>query len=229
MSNNKHFFDWCKVPPEPPKNRYKKLLAGSIIVTVLSVSLFTSLFMFNAGMLVEQTGAIVYPTVVLSVASVAEGPKYIQNVTYQCMNDTYQQSYQKVQMSPLMFSCTGGHNIGDIGCATASIVNAGEKDLTVTTIEIYHENTLFASVTGPFIVKAHSKGSIDFQVYNLNELAKSEVLWRTGKQISNNDTSREWVQYWLPVVYNAVIKTSEGVTYTDDNFEFPTAPGPVDA
>ncbi|MGD6810680.1 MAG: hypothetical protein ACQCN3_13365 [Candidatus Bathyarchaeia archaeon] len=227
MSNNNHLFDWCRMPPEPPKNRHKRLLAGSLIITVLSISILSTLTAFNVGMMAGQTGALAAPKVVLSIADVAEGPKYIQNVTYQCTNDTYQQSLQKSPTSPLKFGCTGGHSIGETGCATANLINDGEKDLTVTAIEIYQGNTLFASVTGPFTVKAHSKGEIDFQVYNLNELAKSEVLWRTGKQIPNGDTSREWVQYWLPVLYNAVIRTSEGVTYTDYNFVFPTAPGSI--
>ena len=90
MSTGNKFVNWCRMPPEPPKNRHKKLLAGSLIFAVLSVSLFASLPLFSVSMMAGQTGALVAPSVVLSVANLAEGPKYIQNVTYQRVNDTYQ-------------------------------------------------------------------------------------------------------------------------------------------
>ncbi|XHH07693.1 MAG: hypothetical protein ACFCUE_08915 [Candidatus Bathyarchaeia archaeon] len=220
MSTDNRFMDWCRMPPEPPKNKHKKLFAGSLIFVVLSVSLFACLPLFNVGMMAGQTGVLGVTGVVLSVANLAEGPKYIQNVTYQCVNDTYQ-SVQDICSDILRFGCSSGHRDGDLGYATAKIINNGETNLTVTAIEIYHVGNLFAVINGPFTVEAHSEGLVNFQVFNLTELSKSEVQWITGK----DEITVDWVQYWYPVLYRAVLKTSEGITVTDDCFFFPTAPG----
>jgi hypothetical protein len=176
-------------------------------------------------MMAGQTSAFAMPSVVLSVANLAEGPKYIQNVTYQYTNEPYQQPVQKYDLGTLRFGFKSSHSAGDLGNVNANIVNNGEKDLIVTGIEIYRGSNLFASINGQFIVNAHSEGSINFQVYNLKDLSKSEVQWLTGRQITNTEASLEWVQYWRPVLYNAVLKTSEGVMATDYHFTFPTAPG----
>lgn len=205
------------MPPEPPKNRNKKLFAGSLIFTVLSVSLFASLPFFSISMV---TGPASIPGVVLSVANLAEGPKYIQNVTYQRVNDTYQ-SVQDDKIDVLRFGCINSYRSGDLGNATANIINNGEKNLTVTTMEIYHADRLFAVINGPFTIGAHSEGSINFQVYNLTELAKAEVQWLTGK----DTTSSDWAQYWYPALYRVVFRTLEGVTVADECFFLPTAPG----
>ncbi len=219
MSKGSKFVNWCRMPPEPPKNSHKKLLAGSLIFAVLSVSFFAILPLFNVGMMAGQSGALVMPSVVLSVVNLAEGPKYIQNVTYQCINDTYI-PVQDIS-SEIRFGCISGYRNGDFGNATANIVNNGEENLTVTTIEIYNAGNLFAVVNGPFTVGAHSEGLVNFQVYNLTQLSKSEVQGITGR----GTTSLDWAQYWHPVLYHAVLRTAEGITVTDDCFFFPTAPG----
>ncbi len=219
MSTDNHFADWCKMPPEPPKNNHKKLLAGGLIFTVLSVGLFACLPLFGISMMAGQTGALVAPSVVLSVANLAEGPKYIQNVTYQCINDTYQPVQDNSPMS-LRFSDTSSYRNGDLGNITTSLVNNCGENLTVVTMEIYHKGNLFAVINGPFTIDAHSEGLFNFQVCNLTELSKSEVQWLTGK-----NTTFDWAQYWYPVRYYAVLRTAEGITLTDDCFFFPTAPG----
>lgn len=63
MNTDNKLVNWCRMPPEPPKNRHRKLLAGSLIFTVLSVSLFASLPLFNMSMIAGQTGARVMPSV----------------------------------------------------------------------------------------------------------------------------------------------------------------------
>ncbi len=220
MSTDNHFANWCRMPPEPPKNGHKKLIAGSLIFAVLSVSLFASLPLFSVSMMAGQTGALVAPSVVLSVANLAEGPKYIQNVTYQYVNDTYQ-SVQDASSDILQFGCISSYRNGDLGNATAKIVNNGEKNLTITSIELYLADNLFAVINGPFTLGAYSEGFVNFQVYNLTELPKVEVQWLTGK----DTTSPDWAHYWHPILYRAVLRTLEGITVTDDCFYFPTAPG----
>lgn len=210
------------MPPEPPKNRHKRLLASSLLLTI-SVSLLSGLAVFNVSMMAGQTSALAMPSVVLSVSSLADGPKFIQNVTYQCINETYQ-SVQDTAFDTLWFSCTSGHSDGDSGYSTANIINNGEKNFTIAIIEIYRGDCPFALIEGPFTVSEHSEGVLKFQVYNLRELAKNEVEWLTGKE-----ADFAWVQYWRPVLYNAVIRTTEGVTFTDFSFIFPSAPGPVNA
>jgi hypothetical protein len=224
MSTDNHFADWCRMPPEPPKNRHKKLLAGCLIFTVLSVSLFASLPLFNMIMMAGQAGALTSSGVVLSVANVAEGPKYIQNVTYQCLNDTYQSVQDDSSMS-LRFIGTSSYRNGDLGNITTNLVNNSEENITVTAMEIYHNGNLFAAINGPFTIDAYSEGLFNFQVCNLTELSKSEVQWSTGK----NTTSSDWAQYWYPVRYYAVLRIAEGIALTDDCLFFPTAPGNVAA
>lgn len=225
MSACSKFVNWCRMPPEPPKNSYKKLLAGSLIFTVLSVSLFAILPLFNVGIMTEESGALVTPSVVLpgtalSVANIAEGPKYIQNVTYQCINDTYQPAQDNNPMT-LRFSSTSSYRNGDLGNITAKLVNHEDINLTIMIMEIYHNRKIFAVINGPFTLDAHSEGTFNFLLYNLTELSKNEVQWLTGK----DTTSSNWAQYWYPVRYYAVIKTPEGIGVTDDCFFFPTAPG----
>ncbi len=219
MSTGNKIFNWCRMPPEPPKNRHKKLLAGSIIFTVLSVSLFASWPLFNMSMMTGQADALVAPSVAFSVANLAEGPKYIQNVTYQCVNDTYQ-SVQDISPVALRFSLASIYRNGDLGNVTMNLINYGEENLTVTAMEIYHSGVLFAVINGSFTIDAHSEGLFKFQVNNLTELSKSEVQWLTGK----NTTSSDWAQYWCPVRYYAMLRTTEGVAITDDCLFFPTVP-----
>ncbi len=224
MSTGNSFVDWCRVPPEPPRNRHRKLQASSLIVTILGVSIFACLIPFYGGLMAGQTSALAMPNVILSVAHLAEGPYYIQNVTYQAVTENYQQSAQNGNSDTPRFGCYSGYRGGELGNVNQSIVNDGEQDLTITAIEIYRGNQLFAVINGPFTVKAHSEGFINFQVYNLTEFSKKEVQWLTqtdGKQYTNN----EWIYDWQPILYTAVIKTSEGATITDDCFTFPTAPG----
>jgi hypothetical protein len=224
MSSGNSFVDWCRVPPEPSRNRHRKLFASSLIFTILGVSVFASLAPFYGGLMAGQTSALAMRNIILSVANLAEGPYYIQNVTYQAVTENCQQLAQDGNSDTPRFGCYSGYRGGELGNVNQSIVNTGEQDLTINAIEIYRGNQLFAVINGSFTVKAYSEGFINFQVYNLTELSKSEVEWLTqtdGTQYTNND----WIYDWRPILYTAVIKTSEGAIITYDHFTFPTAPG----
>lgn len=238
MSTGSKFFDWCRIPPEPPKDRHKKLLATSLICTILSVSLFTSLAVLNGGFMAGQTSALISGTV-LSVANLAEGPNYIQNATYQNTaeaNNSTVQNYEGMMrliqdnvIGVLFFGGGGGYSSDDSGGTSSTIINFGDQDLTVTSIEIYQGNTLFAVIDGPFTVKAHTIGTVNIQIYNRTELSKWETQQLTqnnGKERNNNETTCNWPYDWRPVVYTAMVTTSEGLTATFQTFTFPTAPNP---
>lgn len=224
MSAGNRFIDWCRVPPEPPRNRHRKLFASSLILTILGVSFIASFVPFYGGLMAGQASVFAMPNVILSIANIAEGPYYIQNVTYQAVTENSQQLAQNGNSNAPKFACYSGYREGELGNINQSIANNKEQDLTINGIEIYRDNQLFAVINGSFTVKAHSEGFLNFQVYNLTEFSKREVQWLTqtdGKQYLNND----WVYDWRPVLYTAVIKTSEGATITYDSFTFPTAPG----
>ena len=234
MSTGNKFIDWCRIPPPVPKNRHKKLLASTLICTILSVSILVSLVPFYGNLMAGESSALAASSTALSVASFAEGPYFIQNVTYDPMaeaNNSTVQNYEQwmegidnasTSLMLLAGSYSRAHDLGNINL---NITNLGERDLAVATVEIYQGSSLFALITGPFTIKAHSIGNIDFQVYNLTELSKREV--QQSNQINNTqEENNQTTLNWQPVLYTLVLKTPEGDMLTDDHFTFPTAPGP---
>ena len=231
MSIGNNFWHWCRIPPQPPKNRHKKLLASSMLCTIIGISIFASLAPFYGGMMAGQTSALLLPGTVLSVANSGDGPFYIKNATFQPVTETnnsivqnYEPSMQRIiQDNPsrvLSFGTTSGYRADDSGNINATIVNFGDKDLTVTSIEIYRGNYLFASLDGPFIVTAHTAGIVNFQICNLTELSKTEAQLIT--QIHNQEGGSNITIFAGRVMYTGIVKTSDGVTASFDKFLFPT-------
>ncbi len=222
MSIGNKFFDWCRIPPEPPKHSHKKLLAATLIGAILSVSIFASLAPFYAGLIVGQ-GTVLASSTILSIANVGEGPKYIQNATYQAITETNNSN-----------GFDGGGEISecsndDLGNINVSLTNTGDQNLTVTSIEIYRDGKLFALLDGSFTVGAHSVGVVNLQLYNLTELSKTEVQQPTltSEQGGCNVTvSYPWPYSWRPMLYTIVFNTPDGILWSNDHFTFPTAPDP---
>jgi hypothetical protein len=230
MSLKDSFWDWCRMPPEMPKNRHKKLLVGSLVCSVLGVSILVSSIAFYGGLMGGQTNALAVSSSILSVASLAEGPYYIQNVTYEPIaeaNASTLQNYdirmkliQESKSSALRFGGGSGYGNDTFASVNTTVVNMGEQNFTVTSIEIYRGDHLFALIEGPFIVKAHTVGIVNFQVYNLTELSKiHEQLLKQSYQEGGNDE----MIFGGGVIYRVVLKTEEGVTDTFKPFIIPTA------
>jgi hypothetical protein len=237
MSVGNNFWHWCRIPPEPPKNKHKKLLAATLICTILSVSILAGLSPFYGGLMAGSGSALTASSYILSVANLGEGPSYLQNVTYQAVaeaNNSTVQNYdgtmqliQDNETSILSFGGGSCYGSDDSGFMNSTVINFGDQALTVTSIEIYQGNTLFAVIDGPFIVKAHTVGSVLFHVYNLTDLSKWEAQQISDKQGDSNETTFNWPYDWRPVTYTAVVKTSDGNTVTFDHFVFPSAPDPA--
>lgn len=230
MSIGNNFWHWCRISPQPPKNRHKKLLASTMLCTIIGISIFASLAPFY-GSLMAGPGGLELSSTILSVANSGDGPFYIKNATFQPVAETnnsivqnYEPSMQRIiQDNPsrdLSFGATSGYCADDSGNINATIVNFGDKDLTVTSIEIYRGNYLFASLDGPFIVTAHTAGTVNFQVYNLAELSKTEAQLIT--QIRNQQGGSNITIFAGRVMYTGIVKTSDGVTASFEKFLFPT-------
>jgi hypothetical protein len=232
MSTGNKFIDWCRIPPPAPKNQHKKLLASTLICTILSVSILVSLAPFYGSLMAGQSGALAASGTVLSVANLAEGPYFIQNVTYDPVTDANNstvKNYEQVlnsfeNTSTLLFSGAIYSSTNDSGNINLNITNVGERDLTVKTIEVYWNSGLFALINGPFTIRAHSIGNIDFQVYNLTELSKIET--QQSNQINSiQEENNQTTINWQPIQYSLVLKTSDGVVLTYDHLIFPTVTG----
>jgi len=232
MSNKNGFWRWCRNPPEIPKSRHKKLLVGSLICSILGVSMLVSSVTFYSGLMGGQTSALAVSSTILSVASLAEGPYYIQNVTYQPIAETNVSTVQNYELwmraiqeknwsKVLSFGGFGCHINDDFASLNTTVINMGEQNLTVTSIEIYRGDHLFALIEGPFTVKAHTVGIVNFQVYNLTELSKIHEQLIT--QIYNQECGNNETVFAGRVIYRAVLKTAEGLTDTFEKFLFPTA------
>jgi hypothetical protein len=230
MSLKDSFWDWCRMPPEMPKNRHKKLLVGSLVCSVLGVSILVSSIAFYGGLMGGQTSALAVSSSILSVASLAEGPYYIQNVTYQQTAeanastvpnyDLQMKIIQENKSRVLSFGGGDGYGNDTFASVNRTVINMGEQNLTVTSIEIYRGDHLFALIEGPLIVKAHTVGIINFQVYNLTELSKiHEQLITQSYQEGGNDE----MIFGGRVMYRIVMKSEEGVTNTFEPFIIPTA------
>ncbi len=244
MSAGHSFWHWCRIPPEPPKNRHKKLLASSLICTILTVSIVTSLAPFFGGLIAGQ-GSVLASSIVLSVAKLGEGPKYIQNATYQPIiesNNSTVQNYdrwiQVLQANKSDGSAfdrgfggggTTAYSKEDSGNINVTVTNVGDQNLTITSIEIYRGGKLFALIDGPFIVGAHTVGAVNLQLYNLTGLSKTEVQQPTltsEQEGCNVTVSYPWPYSWRPVLYTIVFNTPDGILWSNDHFTFPTAPDP---
>lgn len=231
MSNKNGFWRWCRNPPEIPKNGHKKLLVGGLICSVLGVSVLVSSVTFYSVLMGGQTSAFVLPGTILSVANLAEGPYYIQNVTYQPIAETSNSTVQNYDMRMmaiqenssyvLSFGGCRSHGADNFGSINTTVINMGEQDLTVTSIEIYCGDHLFALIDGPFTVKAHTVGIVNFQVYNLTELSKIHEQLIT--QIYNQESGNNEILFAGRVIYRVVLKTEEGLTDTFEKFIIPTA------
>jgi hypothetical protein len=237
MSIGNKFVDWCRVPPEPPQRKYRKLLASGLIFTILSVSVFACLGTFYGPLMVGPSSALSGSSALLTVANLAEGPAYIQNVTYQPVAEAnnltvqnYEQTMQWLKDNPsrvLSFGEGSTYGSSDSGSTNSTIINFGDADLTVTSIEIYQGNSLFAVINGNFTVKAHAIGIVDFQMHNCTALSKWEAQQltnTTGKDGESNETTSYWPYDWRPVTYTAIVKTSAGLTATFETLVFPTVP-----
>ena len=233
MSTKNGFWRWCRNPPELPKNRHKKLLVGGLIFSVLGVSMLASSVSFYGGLMGGQTSVLALPGTILSVVNLAEGPYYMQNVTYQPIGATnastvqnYENWTRAIQEKNWSKVLSFGGSVGygyddDFASINATVINMGEQNLTVTYIEIYRGDYLFALIEGPFIVKAHTVGIVNFQVYNLTELSKIHEQLIT--QIYNQESENSEVLFAGRVIYRVVLKTEEGVTAAFEKFLFPTA------
>jgi len=231
MSSKNSFWDWCRNPPEIPKNRHKKLVVSSLICSILGVSMLVSSVAFYSGLMGGQTSALALSSTILSVANLAEGPYYIQNVTYQPIGETnastvqnyelWMKSIQENNWKVLSFGGYKGHGNDDFASLNTTVTNMGEQNLTVTSIEIYRGDNLFALIEGPFIVKAHTVGIVNFQVYNLTELSKIEA--QLVKQAHAQGGGENETVFAGRVIYRVVLKTAEGVTTAFEKFLFGTA------
>ena len=233
MSTGNKFIDWCRIPPPTPRDGHKKLLASTLICTILSVSILASLAPFYGSLMAGQSSALATSSTALSVASVAEGPYFIQNATYDPVAEANNSTVQNYEQSmagidnastSLMLLAGSYSRADDLGNINLNVTNLGERDLVVATVEIYQGSSLFALITGPFTIKAHSIGNIDFQVYNLAELSKREA--QQSNQINSmQEGNNKTILNWQPVLYTLVLKTSEGIVLTYGHLIFPTCPG----
>jgi hypothetical protein len=179
-----------------------------------------------------QTSALALSTTILSVANLAEGPYYIQNVTYEPIAETNNSTVQNYEnwaraiqengwSKVLSFGGCRGTSYDDVASLNTTVTNMGDQNLTVTSIEMYRGDYLFALIEGPFTVKAHTVGIVNFQVYNLTELSKIEAqLVRQAFVEGGGDNEGVFAGR---VVYRVVLKTAEGVTATFEKFLFGTA------
>jgi hypothetical protein len=229
MSTGNSFIDWCRVPPEPPKNRHKKLLASSLILTILGVSIVAGLSpLCGVSLMFGQTSAVALPSGFLSVANLAQGQYYIKNATLQGENESNCMPFsdfeamknfvQKENCSVLRFGGGVAYSDDECGYIKTAVCNFGDQNLTVTSIEIYQGDALFAVLNGSFTVKACSRGVVDFQLFNLTCLGKAQV-----QQVlcygENNVVKCDWAK----VQYRCVMRTVEGVVATFDRFTFPVS------
>jgi hypothetical protein len=231
MSNKHGFWRWCRNPPELPKSKHKKLLVGSLVCSILRVSMLVSSIAFYSGLMGGQTSILALSSTILSVAHLAEGPYYIQNVTYQPIGETNASTVQDYEnwtraiqdenwSKVLSFGGGGGYGDDDVGSINATVINMGEQNFTVTSIEMYRGDYLFALIEGPFTVNAHTVGIVNFQVYNLTELSKIEAqLVRQAFAQGGGDNEAVFAGR---VIYRVVLKTSEGVTAAFEKFLFGT-------
>ncbi|PVX23664.1 MAG: hypothetical protein CW716_11645 [Candidatus Bathyarchaeum sp.] len=230
MTNKNGFWRWCRNPPEIPKTKHKKLLVGCLICSVLGVSMLVSSVAFYGGFMSGQTSTIALSSAILSVANLAEGPYYIQNVTYQPIaeaNNSTVENYdmwmRMIQENPsfevLSFGGGRGRGYDDVASLNTTVINMGDQNFTVTSIEIYRGDYLFALIEGPFTVNARTVGIVNFQVYNLTELSKIHEQLKT--RIYNQENEHNETLFGGQVVYHVILKTAEGVTDTFETFVFP--------
>ncbi|MGD6852853.1 MAG: hypothetical protein ACQCN6_12415 [Candidatus Bathyarchaeia archaeon] len=230
MSTGNKFVDWCRIPPPAPKNNHKKLVASGVFCAILSVSLLAGL-PFYGTLLVGSAGSLAAPSTVLSIANLGQGPLYLQNATYQQTAEANNSTVQNYDLTMQMISenmsnalCFGGacsmNSTETSAVINSTIINFGDKDLTATSIQIYRGNSLFAQVNGPFLIKAHSIGSVILQVCNLTGLSEEETQLITQFRHQENCDATIFAGR---VMYPITLTTDENVTVGYDMFLFPTA------
>jgi hypothetical protein len=230
MSTGNKFMDWCRIPPPAPKNDHKKLLASGILCVILSASIFAGLPIYST-LFAGSAGGLAGSGTILSIASLGQGPLYLQNATYQQIaeanNDTLQSYDSTMELiadngsNVLYFSnmdfCNGDETSATIN---STVVNLGDKDLTAISIDIYRGNSIFAQINGPFLIKAHSVGSVILQIYNLTSLSREEAQLIT--QFRHEGESNAMI-FAGRVMYSMTLKTSESILASYETFVFPTA------
>lgn len=221
--------DWCRVPPQAPKNDHKKLFASGILCVILSASIFTGLPIYSA-LFAGSAGSIAVSGTILSIASVGQGPLYLQNATYQQLaeaNNATVQSYDLImehitdnRSNILYFGSIDFYGAETSAALNLTIINLGDRDLTAISIDIYRGNSIFAQINGPFLIKAHSVGSVILQMYNLTSLSEQEAQFIT--QFRHEGKSDATI-FAGRVMYPMTLKTSENITASYETIVFPTA------
>jgi hypothetical protein len=229
LSIDNKLIDWCRVPPPAPKNDYKKLLASGILCVILSASIFAGLPIYSV-LFAGSAGSLVASGTILSIASVGQGPLYLQNATYQQLAEANNATIQNYDLTMESIGANGSNVLyfGAIdfnGAETSAalnltIINLGDKDLTATSIDIYRGNSIFAQINGPFLIKAHSVGSLILQMYNLTSLSEEEAQFIT--QFRHEGKSDATI-FAGRVMYPMILKTSENITASYEMIVFPTA------
>ncbi len=215
MSMNNSFIDWCRVPPPVPKNDHKKLLASGILCVILSVSIFAGLPIYNA-ILAGTASSLATSGTILSIANSGHGPLYLQNATYQQMAE---ESIADNGTNVLYFSAIGVNGAETSATINSTIINFGDKDLTALSIDIYRGNSIFAQINGPFLIKAHSVGSVILQICNLTSLSKEEAQLISQFRHEGETDARIFAGR---IMYSMTMKTSENISASYEPFVFPT-------
>ena len=230
MSIGKKLWNWCRVPPEPPRTGHRKLVACSLICTI-GISLFASLISFyGAGPMARPAGNSAVSSNILPVLSTGEGASYLGNVTFQPMAtvnnstvgnyDEWLRSINGNDSDVLKVLGASAHGSGSLGKINLKIANFGNDDLHAIDINIYNGTSVFASISGPFTIAANSVATINFDVWNLEKLSLIQAQQLT--QINNGQQgSDKAVPY---IGYTFKLETAEGITLTYDHFTFPTYP-----
>lgn len=229
MSTDNKFVDWCRVPPPAPKNDQKKMLASGILCAILCISIFAGLPIYGV-LLAGSAGSLTASGTILSVANLGQGSLYLQNATYQQIAEANNATLQNCDFTietiadngskVLYFGAMDFSDVETSATINSTIINLGDKDLTAISIDIYRGNSVFAQIKGPFLIKAHSVGSVIFQINNLTLLSKEETQLIT--QFRHNGESDATILAGR-VMYSMILKTSENILASYEMFVFPTA------
>lgn len=230
MSIGKKLWNWCRVPPEPPRTGHRKLVVCSLICTI-GISLFASLISFyGAGPMAEPAGNSALSSNILPVLHTGEGDSYLGNVTFQSVTEAnnstvpdynlWLKSLNGNDSEALKTVGASAYGSGNSGKINLNIVNFGDNNLHAVAINIYDGTSLFASIPGSFTIPANSAFTINFAVWNLEKLSLIQAQQLT--QINNGQQgSNETVPY---IGYTFKLETAEGITLTYGHFTFPTYP-----
>lgn len=229
MSTGNKFIDWCRIPPPAPKNDHKKLLASGILCVILSASIFAGLPIYST-LFAGSAGSLAASGTILSIANLGQGPLYLQNATYQQIAEANNATLQNYDFTVepiadnrsniLYFSSIGFNGAETSATINSTIINLGDRDLTAISIDIYRGNSIFAQINGPFLIEAHSVGSVIFQINNLTSLSKEEAQLITQFRHEGETDARIFAGR---IIYSMTLKTSENISASYETFVFPTA------